>query len=141
MQKHTPVHANCMVQWISKTYFMIISLTQIVIWCPTIMNSIFSGPIHRSCFQMENTLSSENIMTYSKTLRSLLVIARGSIQHLCLPQTFPVYLGVLSQKDPTARAACNTAWTCYKIFLALAPLKTGSLQAHFGKSQKNLQSW
>lgn len=120
---------------------MIISLTQIVIWCPTTMNSIFSGLIHRSCFQMENTLSSENVMTYSKTLGSLLLIARVSIQHLCLPQTFPMYLGVLSHKDANDRTACSTAWTCCKIFLALAPLKTGSLKVHFGKSQKSLQSW
>lgn len=141
MQKHTPVQANCMVQWISKTYLMIIRMTRIVIWCPTTMNSIFSGLIHRSWFQMENTLSSENVMTYSKTLGSLLLIARGSIQHLCLPQTFPMYLGVLRHKDPNERRACSTAWTWCHIFLALAPHKTGSLKAHFGKSQKSLQSW
>lgn len=104
------------------------------------MNSVFSSPIHRSGFQMENMLSSENVMTYSKTLGILLVIARGSMQHLCLPQTFPVYLGMLSHKDPSDRAACSTAWTCCNIFLSLAPLKTGSLQANFGKSWKSLQS-
>lgn len=102
---------------------MIISLTQIVIWCPTTMSSIFRGPIHRSCFQMENMLSSENVMTYSKTLGILLVIARASMQHLCLPQIFPIYLGALSQKDPNDRAARSTTWTCCKIFLALAHSK------------------
>lgn len=89
---------------------------------------------------MENILSAEDDMTYSKTLKILLVIARSSIQHLCLPQTFSTYLDVLSHKNPSGRAACSTAWTLYMIFLALAPLKTGSLQANFGKSQKSLQS-
>lgn len=48
--------------------------------------SVFSAPIHRSCFQIENILSAEDDAAYSQTLRILLVIARGSIQHLCLPQ-------------------------------------------------------
>lgn len=140
MQKHTPVHANCMVQWISKTYLMIIRMTRIVIWCPTTMNSIFSGLIHRSCFQMENTLSSKNVMTYSKTLGSLLLIARGSIQHLCLPQTFPMYLGMLSHKDPNDRTACSTAWTWCKIFLALAPLELAAWRHILAKARRGYRA-
>lgn len=129
MQKHSPVCVNCIIQWISKIYFS--------------KYSIFSSPIHRSCFQMEisHVASAEDDMTYySKTLGILLVIATGSMQHVCLPQTFPIYLGVLSHKDSSGKSACSTAWTCCKIFLVLAPLKTGSLQANFSKSQKSLQS-
>lgn len=57
---------------------------------------------------MENMLPAEGDMAYSKTLEVLLVIARGSVQHLCLPQTFPIYLVVLSHKGPSGSTACST---------------------------------
>lgn len=68
MQKHAPVHINYMVQWLCKTYFMIIGLTQIVIWCPTswirslVVPSTEAAFIFRKChdlFQNPRDLTSD----------------------------------------------------------------------------------
>lgn len=74
-----------------------------------------------SPIQTKSTLSTEDETPYFPTLGTLLVIAHWSIQHLCVPETFPKCLGVMTHKDPSGGAACTAAWTYFKLFPSLAP--------------------